>query len=48
MVGLNRSTVSLLLNLYRRHGILGVGGGDIVIHPIPARALIKEAGILLS
>ena len=48
MVGLNRSTVSVLLNFYRRIGILGGHGGVIVIHPIPARALIKQAGILPS
>ena len=48
MVGLNRSTVSLLLNFYRRTGILGGQGGIIVVHQTPTRALVKKAGLLLS
>ena len=48
MVGLNRSTVSVLLNDYRRNGILGGQGGTIVIHSTPARAALKKAGLLLS
>jgi CRP/FNR family transcriptional regulator, cyclic AMP receptor protein len=48
MVGLNRSTVSVLLNYYRRNGILGGQGGMIVIHSTPARAVLRKAGLLLS
>ncbi len=48
MVGLNRSTVSLLLNRYRRGGVLGGQGAIVVIHSTPARALLRKAGILLS
>lgn len=47
MVGLNRSTVSVLLNYYRRNGILGGQGSMLVIHAIPARALVEEAGLFL-
>lgn len=48
MVGLNRSTVSVLLNYYRRSGILGGQGSMLVIHAIPARALVEEAGLFLA
>ena len=48
MVGLNRSTVSMLLNYYRRNGILGGQGGMIVIYACPARAALRRAGLLLS
>ncbi len=48
MVGLNRSTVNVLLNYYRRNGILGGQGGMIVIYSSPARAVLKEAGLLHS
>ena len=47
MVGLNRSTVSLLLNHYRRNEILGGQGGVIVIYAGPARAALRKAGLLL-
>ena len=46
MVGLNRSTVSVLLNYYRRGGILGGQGGMLVIYAVPARALLEQAGLL--
>ena len=48
MVGLNRSTVSVLLNYYRRNGILGGQRGVIVINTCPARAVLRKAGLLLS
>lgn len=48
MVGVNRSTVSLLLNRYRRGGVLGGQGGTLVIHSTPAEALLRKAGVLLS
>jgi CRP/FNR family transcriptional regulator len=48
MVGLNRSTVSVLLNDYRRKGILGGQGGTIVVHSTPARAALRKAGLLVS
>lgn len=47
-VGLNRSTLSVLLNNYRRDGILGGQGGIIVVYPNPARSALKRAGLLLS
>jgi CRP-like cAMP-binding protein len=46
MVGLNRSTVSVLLNYYRRGGILGGQRGMLVIYAVPARALLEQAGLL--
>lgn len=48
MVGVNRCTVSLLLNRYRRGGVLGGQGSVVVIHSTPAKALLRKAGILLS
>lgn len=48
MMGLNRSTVSLLLNRYRRAGVLGGRGGSIVIHSAPTRTVLRNAGALLS
>jgi CRP-like cAMP-binding protein len=45
MVGLNRSTVSVLVNYYRRNGILGGQGGMIVINACPARAVLRKAGL---
>jgi len=48
MVGINRSTVSLLLNRYRRTGVLGGHGSVVVVHSTPAKALLMKAGILLS
>jgi CRP-like cAMP-binding protein len=45
MVGLNRSTVSVLLNYYRRIGILGGQGSTLVIHATPTRALVEGAGL---
>jgi CRP/FNR family transcriptional regulator, cyclic AMP receptor protein len=48
MVGLNRSTVSVLLNDYRRDELLGGKGGTIVIHSSPSRAALRKAGLLFS
>ena len=48
MVGLNRSTASVLLNYYRRNGVLGGQGGMVVIYAGPARAILRKAGLLLS
>jgi len=48
MVGLNRSTVSLLINDYRRKGILGGHGNTLIIYPIPARDFLREAGLMLA
>jgi CRP-like cAMP-binding protein len=48
MVGLNRSTVNVLLNYYRRNGILGGQRGVIAINACPARAVLRKAGLLLS
>lgn len=47
IVGLNRSTVSVLLNRHRRNGILGGTGGTIVVYASPARAALEKAGLLL-
>lgn len=48
MMGLNRSTVSLLLNRYRRAGVLGGRGSVIVIHSGPTQSVLRNAGALLS
>lgn len=48
IIGLNRSTVSLLLNYYRRTGVLGGRGSVVVIHSAPTEALLRKAGGLLS
>jgi CRP/FNR family transcriptional regulator, cyclic AMP receptor protein len=48
MIGLHRSAVSLLLNYYRRMGVLGGRGSAVVIHSAPAEALLRKAGALLS
>jgi CRP/FNR family transcriptional regulator len=47
MVGVNRSTVSSLLNRYRRSGELGGHGSVVVIHSTRAKAALRKAGILL-
>lgn len=47
MSGLNRSTVSLVINDYRRRGVLAGKGRRIVIHRTPALALLKSAGLAL-
>ncbi len=46
MAGLNRSTVSVLINEYRRKGILGGAGGNLSIHLKPVRAFLEKAGLL--
>jgi CRP-like cAMP-binding protein len=46
MAGLNRSTVSVLINEYRRKGILGGEGGTLSIHLKPVRAFLKKAGLI--
>ncbi len=48
MVGLNRSTVSLLINDYRRKGLLGGHGDILIIYPTPARAFLRKAGLMLA
>lgn len=48
MVGLNRSSVSVLLNRKRRAGIVGGRGGTIVINPTLAREELRKAGLLFS
>ncbi len=48
MTGLHRSTVSVLVNDYRRRGILGGQGGTITIHRTRAAAFLKKAGLMLS
>ena len=48
MVGLNRSTISLLINQYRRRGILGGQRGVLVVHCTHAKALLKDAGVVFG
>ncbi len=48
MVGANRSTVSLLLNRYRRTGVLGGHGSIIVVRSTPTKALLRRARIIAS
>ncbi len=48
MVGLNRSTVNLLINEYRRKGILGGQRGVLVVHRAPTRALLRRAGLIVG
>ncbi len=47
MVGLNRSTVSMLIKDFRREGILSGEGPILKIHPTPARVYLNEAGLVL-
>jgi len=44
MVGLNRTTVTLLINAYRREGVLGGRRNILLIHPARARAALRRAG----
>jgi CRP-like cAMP-binding protein len=48
MIGVDRSTVSSLLNRYRRSGVLGGHGAVVVVHAALAGALLRKAGILPS
>jgi CRP/FNR family transcriptional regulator, cyclic AMP receptor protein len=48
MVGLNRTTVSLLINEYRRQGILGGEKSTLLVHPVRARAFLRKAGLVLA
>jgi len=45
MVGLNRTTVTLLINKYRRKRVLGGRGNILLIHRERTRAFLKEAGV---
>jgi len=47
LVGLNRSTTSLLINRYRRDGVLGGQGRRLEIYQAPARALLTQAGMAM-
>lgn len=47
LVGLNRSTTSLLINRYRRDGVLGGYGRRLEIYQAPARALLERAGMAM-
>jgi CRP-like cAMP-binding protein len=44
MAGLNRSTVSLLINELRREGILGGTGRSLTVNRIAVEERLKEAG----
>jgi len=45
LAGLHRTTVSLLINDYRREGILAGRRRSLVIHPASADALLQKAGL---
>lgn len=45
MAGLHRSTVSTLINAYRRQGILGGRGTRLRIHRARAKALLERTGV---
>jgi CRP-like cAMP-binding protein len=47
LAGLNRSTTSLLINRYRRDGVLGGHGRRLEIYQEPARALLAQAGMAM-
>ena len=47
LVGLNRSTTSLLINRFRRDGVLGGHGRRLEIYQAPARALLEQAGMAM-
>jgi CRP-like cAMP-binding protein len=47
LVGLDRSTTSLLINRYRRDGVLGGRGRRLEIYQAPARALLEQAGMVM-
>lgn len=46
MAGLHRCTVSVLINEYRRKGILGGEGGTLAIYLTRVRALLAKAGLI--
>jgi CRP/FNR family transcriptional regulator, cyclic AMP receptor protein len=43
MVGLNRTTITLLINRFRRRGVLGGRRNILLIHPTRARAFLRKA-----
>lgn len=45
MAGLHRSTVSTLINGYRRQGILGGRGHRLTVHRARAKALLERTGV---
>jgi CRP/FNR family transcriptional regulator, cyclic AMP receptor protein len=47
LVGLDRSTTSLLINRYRRGGVLGGRGRLLEIYQAPVRALLEQAGLAI-
>jgi CRP-like cAMP-binding protein len=47
LVGLNRSTTTLLINRYRRDGVLGGHGRRLEIYQAPARALLEQTGMTM-
>jgi hypothetical protein len=48
MVGLNRSTVNVLINDCPRKGLLGGLWNILTVYPTPARALLRKAGLILA
>jgi len=46
MVGLNRTTVTVLINEYRRKGVLGGRRNILLIHPARARAFLRKTGLV--
>jgi len=47
LVGLDRSTISLLINRYRRDRVLGGRGRLLEIYQAPVRALLEHAGMAM-
>jgi CRP-like cAMP-binding protein len=47
LVGLNRSTVSLLINRFRRDGVLGGHGRQLEIYQAPVQALLEQARLAM-
>jgi CRP/FNR family transcriptional regulator, cyclic AMP receptor protein len=47
LVGLDRSTTSLLINRYRRDGVLGGRGRLLEIYQAPVRVLLEQAGLAM-
>jgi len=45
MVGLNRTTVTVLINKYRRKGILGGQRNILLVNPARTRAFLRKTGL---
>jgi hypothetical protein len=45
IAGLNRSTACLLINEYRRQGVLGGAGRCLLVNWVAVDALLRQAGL---